>query len=255
MKVIIVEDEQHNCRLLVGMIEKFRPDWEIVETLESVKSTVSWLKGNPHPDLIFMDIQLTDGVCFSIFEKIDVKSLVIFTTAYDEYAIQAFKVNGIDYLLKPLKEDLLKKAIEKSEEICKIIEKSNQMPDYTELLSVLKKREANYRKRFLVSGVTSFSKLDVKDIAYFYTENRVTFAVTFDAKDHILDFTIEKLEEQLNPEQFFRANRSIILNSEAVLKFENYFGGKLMVQLVPPFEETVTVSRLKSTEFKNWLDS
>ena len=100
MKVIIVEDEQHNCRLLVGMIQKIRPDWEIVETLESVKSTVSWLKENPHPDLIFMDIQLTDGVCFSIFEKVNVESLVIFTTAYDEYAIQAFKVNIIDYLLK-----------------------------------------------------------------------------------------------------------------------------------------------------------
>lgn len=254
MKVIIVEDEQHNCRLLVGMIKKLRPDWEIVETLESVKSTVSWLKENPSPHLIFMDIQLTDGVCFSIFEKVNVESLVIFTTAYDEYAIQAFKVNSIDYLLKPLKEDLLKKAIEKSEEIIKIIEKSNQTPDYSELLSVLKKRETTYRKRFLVSGVSSFSKLDIKDIAYFYTENRVTFAVTFAAKDHIIDLTMEKLEEQLDPESFFRANRSIIFNSEAVLKFENYFGGKLMVQLVQPFEESITISRLKATEFKNWLD-
>lgn len=255
MKVIIVEDEQHNCRLLVGMIKKIRPDWKIVKTLESVKSTVSWLKENPHPDLIFMDIQLTDGVCFSIFEKVKVESLLVFTTAYDEYAIQAFKVNSIDYLLKPLKENLLKKAIEKSEEIIKIVEKSNQTPNYSELLNVLKKRKTNYRKRFLVSGATSFSKLGVKDIAYIYTENRVTFAVTFDAKDHILDFTIEKLEEQLNPEQFFRANRSIILNSEVVHKFENYFGGKLMVQLIPPFEETVTISRLKAAEFKNWLDS
>jgi len=255
MKVIIVEDELHNCRLLVGMIKKIRPEWEIVETLESVKNTVSWLNKNPSPDLIFMDIQLTDGVCFSIFEKVKVESLVIFTTAYDEYAIQAFKVNSIDYLLKPLKEEMLEEAILKFEKVHKLVDVHVEKPDYLELINAIKNGEKNYRKRFLISGATSFSKIDVKDIAYIYTENRVTFAVTFDAKDHVLDLTLEKLEEQLNPELFFRANRSIIINSESVHKFENYFGGKLMVQLVHPFKESITISRLKATEFKTWLDS
>lgn len=255
MRIIIVEDELHNYRLLKGMVEKLRPEWKIVESFESVRSTVSWLKENKPPDLIFMDIQLTDGICFSIFEEVDVNSMVVFTTAYDEYAIQAFKVNSVDYLLKPIKEDELKASIEKFEQITAHVGQSEQTPNYQELLEVIKQGGKKYRKRFLVSGATSFSKIDVNDIAYFYTESRVSFAVTFDKKDHIIDLTMEKLEEQLDPDQFFRANRSVILNSEAVQKFESYFGGKLIVKMVEPFSEPVTISRLKATSFKNWLDS
>ncbi|HYQ57687.1 MAG TPA: LytTR family DNA-binding domain-containing protein [Draconibacterium sp.] len=254
MKVIIVEDELHNYRLLKGMAEKLRPDWQIVEWFEGVKSTVAWLNSNPAPDLIFMDIQLTDGISFSIFEQADVSSMVIFTTAYDEYALRAFEVNSIDYLLKPIKEDRLLLAIEKFEHMVSASnEKLGSALDYKELLQAITSGEKKYRKRFLISGATSYFKLDVEDIAWFYTENRVTTAVTFKGKEHVIDLTIEKLEEQLDPDLFFRTNRSSIVHINAIRKFENHFGGKLILRLIPPFDELITISRLKATEFKEWV--
>ncbi|NOQ28434.1 MAG: response regulator [Bacteroidales bacterium] len=255
MRVVIIEDEQHNYKMLKGMINKLRPDWEIAGALESVKQSIEWFEKNEQPELIFMDIQLTDGICFSIFEKVKIESMIIFTTAYDEYAIQAFKVNSIDYLLKPISEEKLSGAIKKSEKILDYFEiERNDKPDYETLLKALKSGEKNYRKRFLITGSSSFFKIETKDIAYFYTINRITFAVTFDAKEHILDLTMEKLEEQLDPEIFFRANRSQIINIESIQKFESFFGGKLSVRLVNPFKDSVLISRLKATEFKNWLD-
>ena len=254
MKVIIVEDELHNYRLLRGMVEELRPDWEIVEWFESVKGTVSWLQSNPAPDLIFMDIQLTDGISFSIFDQIEVQSMVIFTTAYDEYALRAFQVNSIDYLLKPMKKDKLEHAIEKFENVFHHpAAKEEKQINYQELLQAIGKGEKKYRKRFLVSGATSYFKLDVKDIAWFSTENRVTTAFTFEGKSHIIDLTIEKLEEQLDPDLFFRANRSSVVHINSIRKFENHFGGKLILRLIPPFDEAITISRLKATEFKDWV--
>jgi DNA-binding LytR/AlgR family response regulator len=254
VRVIIVEDELHNYRLLRGMVEKLRPDWQIIDWFESVKSTVAWLKSNPAPDLIFMDIQLTDGISFSIFDQVEVSGMVIFTTAYDEYALRAFQVNSIDYLLKPIKTEKLRLAIEKFEHmISASTETTKSAPDYNELLQAISSGEKKYRKRFLISGVTSYFKLDVDDVAWFYTENRVTTAVTFQRKEHVIDLTIEKLEEQLDPDLFFRTNRSSIVNIDAIRKFENHFGGKLILRLVPPLDEAITISRLKATEFKEWV--
>ncbi|WP_321997164.1 LytTR family DNA-binding domain-containing protein [Draconibacterium orientale] len=254
MRVIIVEDELHNYRLLRGMVEKLRPDWQIIDWFESVKSTVAWLKNNPAPDLIFMDIQLTDGISFSIFDQVNVTSMVIFTTAYDEYALRAFQVNSIDYLLKPVKQDKLRLSIEKFEHmVAAATEKPERAPDYKELLQAITSGERKYRKRFLISGATSYFKLDVDDVAWFYTENRVTTAVTFQGKEHVIDLTIEKLEEQLDPDLFFRTNRSSIVHINAIRKFENHFGGKLILKLIAPFNETITISRLKATEFKEWV--
>ncbi|MCY1721294.1 LytTR family DNA-binding domain-containing protein [Prolixibacteraceae bacterium Z1-6] len=254
MRIIIVEDELHNYRLLKGMIEKLRPEWEIVEGFESVKSTVTWLERNPAPDLIFMDIQLTDGISFSIFDQVDVESMVIFTTAYDEYALRAFQVNSIDYLLKPVKEEKLRLAIEKFENHFYQPEKKvDNNPDYHEILQAITQGEKKYRKRFLVNGATSYSKLDVADIVWFSTENRVTTAFTLDGKAHIIDLTIEKLEEQLDPEVFFRTNRSTIVHIDSIRKFENHFGGKLILRLVHPFNEPIIISRLKATDFKEWV--
>ncbi len=251
IRVIIVEDEQHNARLLSGMIGDLRSDWEICGIFEDVEGTVQWLKTHDTPDLIFMDVQLSDDICFSIFDLVEVKSMVIFTTAYDEYALQAFKVNSIDYLLKPIKSTELEHAILKFETI---ISPSQPKPDYTKLLDSIEEIQKRYRKRFLISGPTSFHILQTSEIAYFYTENRVTFAVTFKNKHHILDLTVENLEEQLDPEVFFRANRSHIVNNEAIARVENYFGGKLMVKLMPPMDEQITISRLKASLFKHWLD-
>lgn len=254
MRVIIIEDEIHNSRFLNGMLNRLRPEWEVIQVFESVKKTVAWLNENKEPDLYFMDIQLTDGTCFSIFDQAIVGNHVIFTTAYNEYAIQAFKVNSIDYLLKPLKEQQLLNAIEKFEKAVKVKEHKVAALDYDDVIQAIRNSEMKYRKRFLVSGATAMFTLDVDDIACFYAEERTTFGVTYDGKEYVLNHTLEKLEEQLNPENFYRAARNFIVSSNAVRRIENYFGGKLSVRLVHPLDKQITVSRLKAAEFKAWLD-
>ncbi len=249
---VIIEDEEFNAKLLVGMIKKLRPKWNILAVLESVSESVKWFESNPSPELVFMDIQLTDGVSFSIFEKTTIESGIIFTTAYDQYAIQAFSVNSVDYLLKPIKESLLEVAIEKFDRYVSYLEE--EKPDYHQILNAIQSKTKEYRDRFLVAGAVSYTKLYVKDIAYFYSENRVTFAVTFDKQEHIINHTIEKIEEQLNPKNFFRAKRSHIVHIDAIDKIEPYFGGKLVVSLNPHFDTKITISRLKATDFKNWMD-
>lgn len=252
VKIILIEDESYNLRLLEGMLEKLRPGWKVVKTFESVKGSVDWLKENPHPDLFFMDIQLADGLCFSIFDQVETDSMAIFTTAYDNYAIQAFKVNSIDYLLKPFKVKDLETAITKFENFRRLNNKSASKKDYSEILEAIRKGEKKYRKRFLVSKGAYYYKLEVNDIAYFYSENRTTTAVTFSNQQHVIDFSLEALEEELNGEQFFRANRQVIVNIRSIVKMENYFGGKLKVRLLPDFKNDILLSRLKATDFKEW---
>ncbi|MDD2381647.1 MAG: LytTR family DNA-binding domain-containing protein [Mariniphaga sp.] len=251
--IILIEDEPYNLRLLENMIKKLRPGWEVVQSFQSVQSSVDWLQNNPHPDLIFMDIQLADGLCFSIFEQVEVKSMVIFTTAYDNYAIRAFKVNSIDYLLKPFKEKELQLAIEKFEHFRKRAIQEETPTDYSEILDAIRSGEKKYRKRFLLSKGAFYFMLPVEEIAFFLSESRMTTAVTFNDQNHVIDFPLDTLEEQLDPETFYRANRQIILNINSIKKIENYFGGKLKVRLILSVDWEVMVSRQKATDFKNWL--
>lgn len=253
IKIVLIEDELYNLRLLEDMIKKLRPDWAVVKTFESVKESVDWLTHNPPPDLLFMDIQLADGLCFSIFDQVEVKSLVIFTTAYDNYALRAFKVNSIDYLLKPFKEKDLEAAIEKYENFRKLPVKIDNKLDSSEILDAIRKGEKKYRKRFLVSKGPAYYMLSVEDIAYFYSENRNTTAVTFNNQNQVVDFTLDSLEEQLDPDTFYRANRQLIVNIQAIGKVENYFDGKLKMRLNPPFDGELVVSRLRAADFKEWL--
>ena len=204
MRILVVEDEIHNSRMLIDMIKRVRPDWEIVKATESVAETVAWLGSNTMPDLIFMDIQLSDGVCFNIFEAIDVSCMVVFTTAYDEYAIQSFKVNSVDYLLKPIKDSQLCAAVEKFERIYKQINYLPISDEYKKLVQLIRSAENSFRKRFMVSGGAGFLKLDVANIAYFETEDHVTFANTYTKNQYVLDFTLEKIEQKLDPDVFFR---------------------------------------------------
>jgi DNA-binding LytR/AlgR family response regulator len=249
MRVLIIEDEIHNQRLLNGMIAELRPQWMVAEILESVSDSVEWLQSNK-VDLIFMDIQLVDGVCFSIFEKTEINTPVIFTTAYDNFAIQAFKVNSIDYLLKPVKEEELLRAIEKYEKqtISRV-----QMPNYADMLDILRNNEKRFRNRILIHGAKSYFKIEVSDVAYFYSESKITFARMSDKSDYPVDMTLEMLEDELNPDLFFRAGRNILVHINSVISFEDYFGGKLILKLQPPFGETITVSRLKNSAFKLWI--
>lgn len=258
-QVLIIEDELHNSRLLTGMIESLRPQWDVIEVLESVQDSVIWLQENPAPDLIMLDIQLADGVSFDIFKKVtlDLKTKIIFTTAYDNYAIQAFKVNSIDYLLKPIKESELEQAFLKLESFDDQESKDEDQfvydDYYKSVLDSIVAGKKEYRTRFLVAGSNTFKKLNTKDIAYVYSENKVSLAVDFDNNQHILDYTLEQLEAQLNPEVFYRANRQAILNVDCILKIKNDMGGKLKVITEPKTEFDITVSRLKATDFKEWL--
>ena len=253
MNIVIVEDELHNQRLLQGMITGLRPHWEISKIIGSVKESLEYFESHK-PDLIFMDVQLQDGICFSIFEKVEVDSPVIFTTAFDNYAIQAFKVNSIDYLLKPVKESELENAIEKFENRKQEAGKLHPI-DYSEILNAIRKGETKYRKRLLVPFANGLYKLDVKDVAYFYSENKVTSAVTWEKKEHVLETTLELLEEELDPREFFRANRSTIVHIDSIYKMENYFGGKLHVKLLPKLNTEVVISRLKNRIFREWVAS
>lgn len=253
MKIAIFEDERYNLRLLEGMIRALRPGWEVVQTFESVKGSVAWLRENPHPSLFFMDIQLADGLCFSIFDQVEVKAVVIFTTAYDEYALRAFQVNSIDYLLKPFKEKDLLAAIEKFERFRELLPAGSSGHDYSGIVEDIRDGKKRYRKRFLVSRGPFLYKLDVEEVAYFESENHVTTAVTFNDHKQVIDFSLDRLEEELDPDLFFRVNRQIILNVEAIKKIENYFGGKLKVKVIPSREKEVAVSRLKANAFKGWV--
>ncbi len=254
--VIIVEDEMHSAQMLESMVNELRPEWNVIDTFDSVEDTVNWLKNNEQPNLIFLDIQLSDGISFSIFDKVDVDCGVIFTTAYDEYAVKAFKLNSVDYILKPIKKDHLLVAIEKLESIIKKFEPNpSETPDYKDILSGLKNGINPYRKRFLVSKRDAFFSIPVTEIAYIYFESKLTYAVTFENKEHIINFTLDKLEEELDPSMFIRANRQAIVNMNAIHSLENYFGGKLIVKLLPQFDEKFVISRAKASIFKNWLDS
>ena len=252
MNVIIIEDEDYNVKLLQGMLAKIRPEWNVVNIFDSIKSSVEYFRENPQPDVMFMDIQLVDGISFSIFDQVEISCPIIFTTAFDEYAIQAFKVMSVDYLLKPLKDSDLEQAIEKFESITEAKNLQNEGV-YKELLDVIRNGEKKYRTRFLIQGRSNYTMLESSDIAYFYSENKITFAVTFAQKEHIVNFSLEQLEEELSKENFFRLNRKYIANVKAIQSFEDFFGGKLIVHLTVPTQEKVTVSRLKNSAFKDWM--
>ncbi|WP_010664304.1 LytR/AlgR family response regulator transcription factor [Marinilabilia salmonicolor] len=255
MRILIVEDEFPTRRLLRDNVKKLRPDWEIIGETDSVEATVEFLQSSPQPDLIFMDIQLSDGSSFEIFEKTEVSGMIIFTTAYDEYAIQAFKVNSIDYLLKPINQQKLTEAIKKYERLFQDKESpSNIGFDYLSLSKLLDSRTSTYRSRLLTNLADGFQKVDTEKVAWLISANKITTAVTFDNHHHIVDYTLDKLEKELDPVIFFRANRQYILNIDAIHKVENWFNGKLIVKTRPDAQERIVVSRERARSFKEWIN-
>jgi len=262
INVIIVEDEMHSGEMLRDMIADMRPEWNIQAMLQSVSETVNWLNANEHPHIIFLDIELADGNCFAIFDEVTVDNTgIIFTTAYNEYALKAFNLNSIDYLLKPIKLVELERAINKFDKAIEILgkvkdeeRKNDEDIDYQELAKSIIKSKGGYRKRFLISKREAFFKLGVGEIAYFYFDARVTFAVDFDGRQHILNQSLDKLEEELDPEMFFRSNRQTIVNIEAIEKFESYFSGKLVIKMVNGLSDKIMISRAKAGAFKEWMN-
>lgn len=255
LKVLIIEDEIPAQRLLKSMLAKIDWEIEVIGCLDSIKSSLDWFKNKPHPELVLMDIQLSDGISFDILEKVDVESMIIFTTAYDEYAIQAFKVNSLDYLLKPFDEEDLQKAFEKYEQYNrKIIHYKNASIDYAEMASTIKNAQPEFRKRFLIQSGEEFFQLRVEDIAYFQSVQKTTLAITFDQRKHPLGFSLESIIDQLNPDSFFKINRQIIININAIKKIHSFFQGKLIIDTRPAQSEKVIVGKDKAASFKRWLD-
>lgn len=250
-RVAIIEDEVPAARLLRSLVAGLRPEWVIEVLPGSVEEAAAWFATNEHPDLLFLDIRLSDGTSFDLLSKVRPASAVIFTTAYDEYAIRAFSVNSIDYLLKPVDRERLSDAIVKYETLTRI-----QRPDdyMSMLLDALQDREKKFRTRFLIAGVDRFRTLQVDDVAYFYSENKVTTAVARNGSLHVLDLPLSRLEEQLDPDRFFRANRQVLLSVGAIDRIEPYFNGKVSVTVCPPHKEKITVSEEKVSAFKAWLN-
>ena len=252
---VIIEDEIPAARRLNNTLNELRPEWQITVLPGSVKKSVEWFAENPHPDLVFLDIQLTDGISFTFIEQAQPESTIIFTTAYDEYAIRAFTVNSIDYLLKPIDNIRLEEAIVKFEHLTTKYLNQGQKPiDLMEILQNITQPGKKYRTRFLISGDDKLFTLQVEDIAYFYSENKITFAVTNQNKEHIIDLSLDKLCEQLDPDRFFRTNRQTIVSVQAIQKIESYFLGKVVVKVIPPFKDKIIVSREKISAFKLWLN-
>lgn len=252
MEILIIEDEQLGAEKLIRLLTSIDSSIEIVGNTRSIKSSVEWLLQHKHPDIILMDIELTDGQSFDIFNHVTIKSMVIFTTSYDEYALQAFKVNSVDYLLKPIKREELKNALEKYQQWQQKF--SSPSLNIEHLINELKQQQSqSWRSRFLVKVGQKLVSIETSEIAYLYAEGRLSYFITWDRQKHVLDYTIEELEQMLDPKQFYRANRAFIIHIKAVSQIHNYFNGKLKLELQPATDKEVLISREKATEFKEWM--
>jgi two-component system, LytTR family, response regulator LytT len=247
-KYIIIEDEEPAFNRLKKMIGEIDGQLVFLENLGSVKSSVEWFQNNPQPDLIFMDIQLADGNSFEIFKQVKVTCPIIFITAFDQFALEAFKVNSVDYILKPIKKEELSASIEKFNS-----RKIVQNVDFTQLLQMMQQPKTQYKERFAVKFGEHLRTIETNDIAYFYTENRVNFFVTFDTKRYVNDFNLDELEALLPPKQFFRINRQFIISIKSIAEMLTYSKSRVLVKLNPPSKLESLVSTERSSEFKGWL--
>lgn len=246
MNIIIIEDEKPAARLLKRRIEKL--GYEVQTMLHSVEESRYWLINNAHPDLIFLDIQLSDGLSFQIFDEVDINSSIIFTTAYDEYALKAFKLNSIDYLLKPVDEEELEHAISKYENQQKVnvnFSQIKQLFDHTK----------TYKERFTTKIGTSIKMISTAEIELFYSENKATYAYTKEGKNYLLDYTLDKLEELVSPKEFYRINRGQMIKMDAIKDISVYSNSRLKIILNKYSEQECVVSREKVNDFRNWLEN
>ncbi|HLP36439.1 LytTR family DNA-binding domain-containing protein [Lacibacter sp.] len=256
MKAVIIEDEDIIARVLQGKIKNVDPSIDVVEIIPSLKVAKKWFLNNAEPDILFMDIQLSDGVSFELLEHFKLNCPIVFTTAYDEYAIRAFKVNGVDYLLKPVDEEELTRAINK----CKaIIERKNPVAtDFTELMKALANPQQSmnkYKERFLVNIRNQWMPIATSDIACFAKE-ALNYVYLFNGDRYMLDFsTLDDVEEVLNPDQFYRANRQYIINIDAIQTVKPMENSKLTIRLKEPNHKfEIDMSREKAPVFKKWVD-
>jgi DNA-binding LytR/AlgR family response regulator len=248
MKVLIIEDEQLAAKKLIRLLKEIDNEIEILSIIGSVEKAVNWLFTNPYPDLIFMDIQLEDGLCFDIFENSKIKIPVVFTTAYDEFTLRAFKVNSIDYLLKPIKPDELKSAILKFNQLHKQIH-------FAGLETVLRQLQPKHKERFLIKVGEHYKSVETSDISCFYIKERCNFLQVNTGKNYAIDYSLDKIEEMVDSKMFFRINRNMIVNFWSIMDILNYSSSRLKIVLKNWTEkDEILLSRERVADFKLWMD-
>ncbi|WP_108870158.1 LytR/AlgR family response regulator transcription factor [Aquimarina aquimarini] len=251
MNVIIIEDEKPAARRLSRMLSEL--DMQVHTMLHSVKESIEWFSNNEHPDLIFLDIQLSDGLSFEIFDIITIKSAIIFTTAYDEYALKAFKLNSIDYLLKPIDDEELETAVQKYKE--QLPKKQQLQVDFDDIKKLLiNPIDRVYKKRFTAKVGQHLKIFTVQDIECFYSENKGTYLHTTDNRNYLIDTTLESLEDELNPQQFFRTSRKFYININAIKDIVSYTNSRLQIKLHHFNDQEIIVARERVKDFKLWLE-
>jgi two-component system, LytTR family, response regulator LytT len=258
MNILIVEDEDLAVKKIQKTLSSVDSEAVVTGITDSIKSTVEWIQQNPQPDLILMDIELADGQSFEIFNLIEVKSPVVFTTSYDEYALKAFKVNSIDYLLKPVQKDELLAALNKYKKLKDTYHATPGDSKEMSLDSLVKELQRKlqpkeFRKRFLVKHTQKLVSIEIDEIAYFFSDGRLNFFKTTDNRKFVVDYTMDELEEMLDPEQYFRVSRSFYVSVDSIDKIDDYFGNRLILQLKPAVDKEALVSREKVTDFKKWM--
>lgn len=247
---LIIEDEKTAALRMERLLEEISDDIRVLENLQSIESSVKWLMANPHPDLIILDIQLADGLSFEIFKQLKIESFVIFTTAFDEYAIRAFELNSIDYLLKPVSKEKLSVSLEKFRKV-NPQKKSFQIES---VLDAIESQQKKYKKRFLISIGQHIRSLETNSIAYFYSKDKSTFLCSYSNRHYAIDYSLDKLETLLDPDQFFRINRQFLSSREALDKIFILSRSRIKISIKPEFDETVYVSNSRAHAFRKWLD-
>ncbi len=255
IKTLLIEDEYPAAERLQKLLYKVAPGIKVTGQLDSVETSVAWLSENECPDLIFLDIQLADGLCFSIFEQVEVQVPVIFTTAYDEYAIQAFDLNSIDYLLKPIDEEKLQESIEKFKSLKAYFQKEDLGRKIHDIYQAFKvDQQKGHKNKFLVPSGNALVPVHTSKVACFYSEDKETFLLTGEGKRYIVNESLDRLETELDPALFFRANRQFVLSSRFIKKVHNYFHYKLKIELTMPLDKDIIIPRARVREFKTWLE-
>jgi len=248
IKTLIIEDEKTAQDNLMYHIRQTKEPISVMATLESVEDSVSWFTDNPSPDLIFMDIQLKDGNSFSIFDQVKVSSPVIFITAFDNFMVKAFEHTGIEYLLKPINENDLSKAIKKYTDL-----KNHFLNNYGNLHDYLSEKDKSRKSRIVVKKGIEFQSILLEDVACFFTEQKISFLVTKEGKKFLVDKTLKDLEEELDPHRFYRANRKYIINIDYVRSYKAYDKIKIQVELSIPLSEEIIVSQESAVDFRKWI--
>jgi len=256
ISVLIIEDEIKIAKALKQSIESVNFDIEVLAIVQSVKGALKWFNENSAPDLIFSDIQLADGLSFEIYKQIDISSPIIFCTAFDEYAIEAFRTNGIDYLLKPIDENKLNQSLEKFQRMKALFGKTSpNEDDKSKLEAILKQFATNYKKSILVHFQGKMLPLKMAEVAYIQYELGNVYVVTLENRKYTISQTLDEFETSLNPDDFFRANRQFIVNREAVANLENYFSRRMVLKLTVPTSEAIIISKTKSPLILHWLEN